>query len=373
MPKSKPRVIRVRGYPQRPDTPAVVHRLQFAPDGQTLAAWIGPVLTRSVKWPGTDEVCWIDVSSDKVTRRTGLLNDFGFDPSPFRDMAVSADLCVATLFTEDHWFTLDLHDSRRGETGNRKVTWDYEEMRGFCFDPTGRWLFAAGYRGSRMPARPDPAACEIVRCDSVHVFRTPRPKSMTRTVELPPNSGNFITVKGSPASNPWQVVLEIPDRKAEITALAVAPDGQSLAAASDQGAGWTFALPSGKRLTSFHQLTEVGRDQTVYRLAFSPDGGRLFALGRKGITCRPLSRSGKGWRSGRAIKAPHDFAFTPDGTGLLVTDQAGSITGLDVMNGGVRRVYSLGAGPLYGLAVSPSRQAAAGAIDGRIVLWNLEP
>jgi WD40 repeat protein len=297
-----------------------------------------------------------------------LLNDFGFDPLPNWDPAVSPNLKTLIWLDVDRWLIEVIENDV-----NRDVTSHHEEVSGLCFDPTGRWLYMAGYRGSRMPARPEPAACEVVRCDPVQVLCTPRPKVVTRTVEFPPNSGKFITVKGSPALNPWHSVVEIPDRKAEITALAVAPDGRSLAAVSDRGAGWVFALPSGERITTLRQLTDSGRDKGVYRLTFSPDGSRLVALGRNGIVCRVLSGSGKGWRSGSSVKAPRDFAFTSDGSALLVTDLSGKVVELETTNGHVIRTHSLDAGPLYGVAVSPDvRRAAVGAADGRIVLWELE-
>jgi WD40 repeat protein len=367
------RIVRIRGYPTRPDQPTVVHRVQFGPGGRTLAAWLGPARVGATGRPGTYEVCWVDVASGRVSRRTGLLNDFGFAPYPNWDPAVSPDLRVAALLNIDG-FTLTLHDTRRGQAGDRDVLFHYEEVSGFCFDPAGRWLFAAGYQGNRAPVFREPAACQVIRCEPARVLGARRPPFIPRQVPHPLIPGTFYTQTRPPPPDPWQIVADIPDRAAEVTAQVVAPDGRSVAAGSDRGTVWVFAIPSGSRLATLRRAPDRGGDRGVYRLTISPGGDQLAVLHRGCVAVRALSRPGATWRSGQPVEEPRDLAFTQDGAAVLVSDLSGSVFELDAASGRVRRAYPLGAGPLYGVTVAPrGRRAAAGAADGRVVLWELEP
>jgi WD40 repeat protein len=156
----------------------------------------------------------------------------------------------------------------------------------------------------------------------------------------------------------------------EITALAVSPDGELVAAGGDRGTFlWEWA--AGNEPV---RLADRGRIQS---LAFSPDG-KLLAFGADGgsdvqlwsVPERRLVRNLTSARRG-VVKA---VAFSPDGKRLASTDyQSNSVRLWDVESG--ENLWTIETAPDYAnsLTFSPDgRRIAAGLSDAVVRVWDAE-
>jgi hypothetical protein len=374
MPKPSTKVIRIRKFVRpRDGRPVVVHRLRFGTDGQSLVAWFGPNQVGNERRPGTYELCWLALPSGRVTRRTGLLNDTGFEPYPNWDPAVTPDLRLAAYYCVDGSFiTLDDGSNRPyrersiglpGENGG-------QETAGLCFGPDGRQLYMAGFRGLPPPFGDRPA-CQVMRCDPHRVLRRKPVPFVPRQVPNPFREGQFVTIYHPPLLQPWKVVADIPDPLATVTAQSVSLDGRMIAVGSSAGMVWLFDLKTGVHLAAYESPTKSRGDRSVYRLRFTRDGSGMIILDGIGLILRPLTGPGKAIRLRSLVEGCQDMALFGDTT-ILVTTATESVLELDVKNGRSRHAYELGLGPLYGIAVDGNgRRAAAGLTDGRIVIWDL--
>jgi RNA polymerase sigma factor (sigma-70 family) len=153
--------------------------------------------------------------------------------------------------------------------------------------------------------------------------------------------------------------------------LAYAPDGKTIAATAAQGSTIHFfdAATGAKRKTEL----ACGQD-SVYRLAWSPDSKRLAWVGEKGLI--HLGDAVKGeeiavWKG--HDKHAHGVAFSPDGKILATGGMDETIRLWDVATHKELRV--LGGKHQYVCVVIFShdgRMLASGHGDGTIALWDVE-
>ncbi len=370
MTRAARRILTIPDCPRSPDRrPVVVHRLQFSPDGSTIAAWVGPARVGPTNRPGTYEVCWLDVGIGHVTRRTGLHNDTGFDPYPHWDPAVSPDLRLATLLgIEGLHLTFD--DGSDRPFWDRSIKIPYEEVAGFCFHPDGRHLLAVGFQGLPPPYSDSPA-CQIIRCKPYQELATEHPPFVPYQVPNPFIPGQLTTITRRPLRDPWEVIADLPRKATTVSAQAVSPDGNTAVIGSTTGELWTAGLVSDQRASMSKQPRHTQSRSAVHRLAFSPKGDRVVSLHPDCVCSHSLSRGGSQWRTSAPIEQPQDFAFARGGETILITDLMGSIAETDTDSGHLRRTHEPTKGPLYGIAVAPiGKLAAVGLEAGRIVLWE---
>ncbi|MFH1462768.1 MAG: hypothetical protein ABIO70_00065, partial [Pseudomonadota bacterium] len=153
---------------------------------------------------------------------------------------------------------------------------------------------------------------------------------------------------------------------ARVLAVAVAPDGCSLAAGlSDRGV--LVVDESG----SLPRHLELHIDK-VSALAYSPDGTLLVSGSLDGalLSWDPLDWRGRSLgEQGAAVRA---LAFTPDGGQLVVGDDAGRVSLWDLARAEMDRTWRAHGAILTDLSVSPdgARLATVGQ-DGRVKLWAL--
>ena len=161
--------------------------------------------------------------------------------------------------------------------------------------------------------------------------------------------------------------------RAEFNAIAVSPDGRSLATAGygkgtlSQGGVALWDMGTGRIRTT---LSHPGVIETV---AFSPDGGKLASSGADGtirlwnvVTGTPV----------RVIKASTEeiraVAFTPDGSKLVSGGRDAMIRVFDAVTGAQLHALPTGSYGVFSLAVSTDgRLAASGDFDAGVKLWDL--
>jgi tetratricopeptide (TPR) repeat protein len=116
-----------------------------------------------------------------------------------------------------------------------------------------------------------------------------------------------------------------------IGAAVVAPDGQILASASDDGGVRLWHIESGRLLTTLHLHTDE-----VWTVAFSPDGGTLVSGGKDavlGIWSLPTStlKEKRQLDAGRKVLG---LAFTTDGSTFAATYASGAVDLWQLSGGG---------------------------------------
>ena len=365
------RPLHIPDCPAPGDEPSVVHRIQFAPSGRKLVAWIGPPHVGRKKRPGTFELCWLDFPSGHVTHRTGLLNDYEFDPYPEWDPAVSPDLRIATTFAIGDGY-LAVHDLRRSSGRVRDWTISNPEVRCFCFSPDAEQLLTVEVRGEQTAAFREPPACQLVVAEVQLLLQPPRVQPTENWIPHPLIPGQMFNAVGGLPKLPWQVLAEIPDRRAFVTAIAVSPDGKTVAVGSDRGTIWVFSATDGEQVVSFPAQKSDKRPASVFRLLFSPANDRLAVLSTDGISIHPLTPKTSRGKSRVVVKNPQDMVFTSDGQALLVTDSLGNVVLVAVPTGEVQATCNPGVGQLFGLATHPNgEQVVAGCQNGTLTVLHL--
>jgi WD40 repeat protein/predicted Ser/Thr protein kinase len=155
----------------------------------------------------------------------------------------------------------------------------------------------------------------------------------------------------------------------ELSALAVAQDGKTLAAGGAAGWVWLWDVATGARKAG----RDLGRG-SIHHLAYAPDGRTLACAnsGEKGV---PLL--GAGDLADQAVVHPpsgsaESVAFSPDGDTLATGDTRGASIALwATSHAYLRRVLQGHHDSVLALACSrEGRLLASGARDGNILLWD---
>jgi WD40 repeat protein len=110
-----------------------------------------------------------------------------------------------------------------------------------------------------------------------------------------------------------------------ICAIALSPDGQTLAAACDGGSVTIWDLPSRTRVAVFYKRLES------FGLAFTPDGSTLLVKDERSIALVDLkTKTGRSF--GEHTKPPTTFRLAGDGRHLFVGNTAGEVCVWDLLD-----------------------------------------
>jgi WD40 repeat protein len=157
-------------------------------------------------------------------------------------------------------------------------------------------------------------------------------------------------------------VLCVPHEKAPPIALALTPDGRTLAVGQQAGTIFLQSVPTGLRLHSWKGEATA--------LAFSADGKTLAAAGKEQIDLWDL-RSGKVRQTLEGVSGTvKRLAFSPDGAVLAAA--ADKVHLWDAASGRILHDFNDNQGPVLELAFSPdAKLLAAGSMDETARLWDL--
>jgi len=158
-----------------------------------------------------------------------------------------------------------------------------------------------------------------------------------------------------------------------VQAIAVAPDGQRVAVQSADGLAVRSIGNAGQNWSAaFSPLAQKQRT-VVPQVQFSPDGRLLAWAKADGTLTVSRAEDGRTVRDLGNMAKLRDFAFTPDGAGLIVGTTDGVIRRLGV-DGALPVDCGQRAGGLWKLVVSPDGKAVATLGTGTtpVILHDLE-
>jgi WD40 repeat protein len=158
-----------------------------------------------------------------------------------------------------------------------------------------------------------------------------------------------------------------PLRYPNIFALALAPDGKTLASGGDDGSLWLWDVASGERIRPRHQL-----DQAIWFVAFAPDGKTFAVADWVDASIWDIP----GGQIAHRFPARDDskvisLAFSPDGS-TLASEGAGGLVLWDLKTFQMRRKLRHPES-VHSIAFAPDgKKLATGSYEGLIRIWDTE-
>lgn len=364
--------------------------LDFSPDGQTLAS--ADADHRIVLWQVAEHRARVVLDDHE-----GPVHALVFSPDGRRLASAGADRRIV------------LRDGLSGAPLGAPLLAHADTVTGLAFSPDGESLASVGYDGNLFLWRLDGSATPIAQASHPAVLHD---------VAFAPDGKTLATASADRHVLLWQAprLIQLGDPlggyEAGVRKLAFSPDGRRLVAVGEQrqvrvheltqpgrsavehpghtgNAQAAIFLPDGSFLSGGDDDLLIRHDasghgplsrpqsptkDTVWALAFSPDGRRLVSADAR---ARLQWRDGK---NGTPVGAPRDghtalvvsLAFSPDGRHLASAGQDGRLLLWDAGGEEPPRPLLAEGAPLHQALFSPDgRLLAAAGRDGRIHLWEM--
>jgi WD40 repeat protein len=271
-----------------------------------------------------------------------------------------------------------------GDEGEVKL-WDTATLNEVCtvhapagqlaFTPDGRTLYAAATNATDRTvhtfARWDLGAREWLPALSVET-----PGTRTRVHHCLGRDGQVLFVTPGVEACCVRVIDTATGKElhqhrghdASARALAVSPDGRTLASAGDDWVVKVWDVVTGEVRHSF-----TGHADVIDGLAFSPDGRLLASSSRDGtVGLWDVSSGRAGHRLQGHSRSPSRVAFSPDGATLAAGGEGGAVKRWDVATGQELAPLQGHTGVVRGVAFSPDgKWLASGGEDHTVRLQDL--
>jgi WD40 repeat protein len=291
-------------------------QVEFSPDGKLLAA--GDTLTSLSLW---------DVATGSLYRRFhGVEIEMGFAFAPDGKRMVTGGRYFR------YW------DIARGQEIHRYP--QRAAVVAVAFTPDGKALVTAD--GLAIRLWDAPTGREIPRFKGRHEFR------------------NLLY----PTDGAGREYRALGGRQPKIQAMAITPDGKTLASGADDGSLWLWDLSTGREIRQVQGLTG-----SIESLAFAPSGKTFAAVDERGIWLVDTN-SGKEIHHfpGAAKGCNRSLSFAPDGTTLASAHDQG----LSLWNVQANRVWLELAHPWSRCVVfaRDGTRLATGDMNGVIRVWD---
>jgi WD40 repeat protein len=265
----------------------------------------------------------------------------------------------------------------------------------FTFDPRGRWLYVSDSRGGyRLYPLPDGPWRRLPGSQYDH---------HVISLAVSPDGGRLAVSRGGAGTNRLECWAVEPDgtfraawsvqdgqpidpgaevrmemgRNGFVHAVAVSPDGRTVAAveSSTAGGGWDkprLILRAADTGTPTADL-EPGPGAVGLSLAYTPDGRTLLAWCQRWIEVRDVAGRHAGRIDWPGRSHLRGLAVLPRGRGFITASGDWQARLWDLDAGKVTRAFKWDVGKLHAAAVSPDgATAAVGGDKGRVVVWDLD-
>ncbi len=216
------------------------------------------------------------------------------------------------------------------------------------------------------------ADTEIDRWSNDRTTEPPETRPPEPTTQPPrPNPPLPDGSRETPPSTPTAVALREAasfQAKSDVFAVAVSPDGQTIATGSKDG-----RIELWNRSTNTLIRTLAGHQGPVRAIAFSPDG-TLLGSGSEDKTARLWEvQTGKMRYAWTEYESPiYAVTFSRTGSTLITGDGNGKVDLWSVANGTLYKSLLKNFGAVFSLLVSPDGKVlVSGDRDGDLVLWSL--
>lgn len=247
-----------------------------------------------------------------------------------------------------------------------------DAVRGLAFSPDGKWLAAGG--GT-------PGALGQVRLWSVPEKREVRAYGVqtdaVTCVSFSPDSVRLATGSADRTVVIWDAILGRPlqtlrDHADAVLGVSWQPSGKLFASGGADKSVKIWDARSWKRLYS-----PGGHEDSVNALDFTTDGAHVLSAGSDRVT-RQWSVGAESGGPARAIgghgAAVLALALSADGRFLATASADKTVRISRLSDGGTTATLTDAKDWLYSVAIRPDgRQIAAGAWDGTVYVWSLDP